>query len=283
MHHLHFLVYTLFNLSFDYLHYVSGDVPILFEFSIQALLHAPRQHGSLPDFMSSFPRVNKDTIRAMELAALLDEDRKVPEESRLTTILNPDLNPDISRSLSKPTDKLDIAIAYLRRVHFVTFYGGKRYRDEAHLLAIAPSLMCRCRPCNPTFEEIAIVNASGNATGVYGNESVRSDKVEMVDGGIEVGIEGGNNSESKKRKLEDEDDEGEEGGEDNEESGGKRPRSLSENEKGVSVSTPAIPPGEEGEASDEEIKVVTKPAVGFTQISDGRGRRGPKLTDRFVE
>ena len=39
-------------------------------------------------------------------------------------------SPMILDFLTKPTDKLDIAIAYLRRVHFVNFYGGRRYRDE---------------------------------------------------------------------------------------------------------------------------------------------------------
>jgi len=43
-------------------------------------------------------------------------------------------------ALKYPTDKLDISIAYLRRVHFVTFYGAKRYRDEAHMLSMAPSV-----------------------------------------------------------------------------------------------------------------------------------------------
>ena len=43
-------------------------------------------------------------------------------------------------ALKYPTDKLDISIGYLRRVHFVTFYGAKRYRDEAHMLSMAPSV-----------------------------------------------------------------------------------------------------------------------------------------------
>ena len=43
-------------------------------------------------------------------------------------------------ALKYPTDKLDISIGYLRRVHFVTFYGAKRYRDEAHMLSVAPSV-----------------------------------------------------------------------------------------------------------------------------------------------
>jgi len=45
-----------------------------------------------------------------------------------------------------------VALAYLRRVHFVMFYGGRRYRDEAHLLALAPSTLHRARPCVPTAQ-----------------------------------------------------------------------------------------------------------------------------------
>jgi hypothetical protein len=64
---------------------------------------------------------------------LLDEDRNVPEETKLATLLDPLITPLISNSLKKPTDKLDIAISYLRKVHFVSFYGGRRYRDEVYI------------------------------------------------------------------------------------------------------------------------------------------------------
>ena len=47
----------------------------------------------------------------------------------------------------------DIAIAYLRRVHFVAFYGGRRYRDEAHLLAMSPSLTYRAYTCTPLEDD----------------------------------------------------------------------------------------------------------------------------------
>ena len=38
--------------------------------------------------------------------ALLDDDRKVPEESRLASIVDSTLSPTITAALQKPTDKL---------------------------------------------------------------------------------------------------------------------------------------------------------------------------------
>ena len=66
-----------------------------------------------------------DTFNACQLADLLDTDKNVPEEIRLSTILK---NTKIHQSCELITDKLDIAIAYLRRVHFVTFYGGRLFQ-----------------------------------------------------------------------------------------------------------------------------------------------------------
>ena len=43
-------------------------------------------------------------------------------------------------------------------MHFVAFYGGRRYRDEAHLLAMAPSLTHRAYPCTPTQEELGEIS-----------------------------------------------------------------------------------------------------------------------------
>ena len=63
------------------------------------------------------------------------------------------LHPSVVEAITKPIEHLDVAIAYLRRVHFVSFYSGRRYRDESHLLAMAPSVMYRSRPFAPAPNE----------------------------------------------------------------------------------------------------------------------------------
>jgi hypothetical protein len=77
--------------------------------------------------------VYADIQRAVELARLLDEDRAIPLEHRLATTLH---HPSIVEAVTKPTEHLDVVCAYLRRVHFVNYYGGKRFRDEAHMLSM---------------------------------------------------------------------------------------------------------------------------------------------------
>lgn len=114
-------------------------------FVVQAFPHAPRQPPLLPEFLSSTGRVTFDTARALELASNLDFDRSVPEQTRLCTTLarlQQYFSEDRVLELLH-SDELDICIAYLRRVHFVVYYSGRKYRDEAHLLSQSPGVICR--------------------------------------------------------------------------------------------------------------------------------------------
>ena len=117
---------------------VSGVISPGINFKPQATVHSPRQTLEVPACMSHASRVAFDTVRALELAELLDEDKNVPSEQRLSSLLDSPCGTALG-----PTDKLDIAIAYLRRVHFVVYYGGRRFRDEAQLLTAAPAIVRR--------------------------------------------------------------------------------------------------------------------------------------------
>lgn len=136
------------------LNYLNIDIPMpistnldgitrtLLTFSIKAHMHNTLVILNKNQYASHYLRVQSDTVKALELATLLDEEKKVPEESRLTSILESEV---IVNALVKPTDRLDLAIAYLRRVHFVSFYGGRKYRDESHLLGFCPSVILRSK------------------------------------------------------------------------------------------------------------------------------------------
>lgn len=136
------------------LNYLNIDIPVpistnlegitrtLLTFSIKAHMHNNQVMLNKNQFASHYLRVQSDTVKALELATLLDDERKVPEESRLTSILESEV---IVNALVKPTDRLDLAIAYLRRVHFLSFYGGRKYRDESHLLGFCPSVIHRSK------------------------------------------------------------------------------------------------------------------------------------------
>jgi hypothetical protein len=113
-----------------------------FAFTVHARPHVPKLFFEKFESCSHHSRIEADAVRAAELAALLDEDRQVPEEARLAQILQEEA---VAAALVKPTDRLDVSIGYLRRVHLVNFYGAKRFRDEAHLLSMSPSVVHRMK------------------------------------------------------------------------------------------------------------------------------------------
>lgn len=123
----------------------SPEGEIVFEFTLNATIHRPRAGPVLPSFVSHQARIETDTAAALEIARLVDEERDIPADSRLEAILSVD--PEALKA--KPTSTLDLTIAYLRRVHFIAFYGGKRCRDEAHLLAVSSSVVHRTSPFLP--------------------------------------------------------------------------------------------------------------------------------------
>ena len=111
-------------------------------FHLQATVHSPRTLAPLPDFMSTPSRVTFDKTRAVALAALLDEERGVSDETNLAALLN-------VMAAGADSDVLDVAIAYLRRVHLFVYYSGKSFVNEAQMLVIAPSVVCRSLPPLP--------------------------------------------------------------------------------------------------------------------------------------
>lgn len=155
---------------------IKGEAPISFSFVATAAMHVPRAIytsaavlDGVQDYSNHYLRVQADTDRAIELSKLLDEDRSVPAESRLQTILELDV---VLQALDLPTDMLDVAIAYLRRVHFVNFYGGKRYRDESHLLTNAPFVIHRNKPYIPDPNVIPRQHSSAKSLTLPQSEAV---------------------------------------------------------------------------------------------------------------
>jgi hypothetical protein len=66
--------------------------------------------------VSSKTRISKDKEAAILMARALDVKHKIPRECRLDDLIEPLKNED--------EDLLDVAIAYLRRVHLFSFYNG---------------------------------------------------------------------------------------------------------------------------------------------------------------
>ena len=135
--------------------------------------------------VSSQERIAKDKEYAIQLAKAYDQRRNVPPECRLEALLEKafpspqDTNQDESSSVAQRTeDTLDVAIAYLRRVHLFSFYNGcavapnvgdvlsgHHATSTIHLrLANADEILKQAKdPLPPS--SIAITAASAPATG----------------------------------------------------------------------------------------------------------------------
>jgi hypothetical protein len=137
--------------------------------------------------------VESDKIQSKELAAALDEERNVPAETRLAAILS---STEVIAACERPTDLLDIAIAYLHRVHFVNFYEAYRYRDEGHMLLQSSRLYYRQAPYfvseTKALEAAPTIAPVLSASGTLG--ATASESAAVFD------------DEGRKRKREDDDD-----------------------------------------------------------------------------
>ena len=76
--------------------------------------------------LSSTQRIKDDQVAALNLAKAYDNRREIPAECRLESLL-PKAVPSVNAEESEPQaieDALDVTIAYLRRVHLLSFYNG---------------------------------------------------------------------------------------------------------------------------------------------------------------
>ena len=116
--------------------------------------------------MSNAARIEYDIERAKELAAILDEERGIPDEARLANYYDASKYPQLATAmviiiiylvyLSRiylwfclkvlPTDFLDFAVAYLRRIHYILYFSGRQCRDESQVLITASGIQFRSVP-----------------------------------------------------------------------------------------------------------------------------------------
>jgi len=81
--------------------------------------------------VSSATRIKSDKEAAISIARKLDVKQDIPREARLESILKKLFTSDAAdASASASEDMLDVAIAYLRRVHLFTFYNGCTAADN---------------------------------------------------------------------------------------------------------------------------------------------------------
>lgn len=109
-----------------------------YSFRLHPAQHSPKNLYLVSDVYSTSGRMQFDFERAFELAVLFDEEKSIPAEHNIKSVIELFTDPVLEIS-----QKLDLVILYLRRVHFFCYYLGKRFRDEAHLTAVAPNILFR--------------------------------------------------------------------------------------------------------------------------------------------
>jgi len=218
-----------------------GEPMALDAFSVETALYRPRPAHNLKAWYSSSRRVEKDLERAVELAEVLDLRYAVPAERTLSSLL---ALPEVMDACALPCDALDVSICYLRRVHFVALYAGKRYKDEADLLfELAPSHV-RTAPYFVDVEADATEGAAvqsakiktdstGNADAVLSGASDAADadagvgEEEGSDNGDEEG-DGETSARKRCRQTDDDNEEDVEGEDQQDNADGSKQASVSE-------------------------------------------------------
>ena len=138
-------------------------------FRVGAWQHQVKQRR-LDKSYSAAKRILHDIDRSSELAALLDDSKNIPEETRLGRLMSE----VFVEHVNQPSDLLDVTVAYLRRVHFVDYFSGMRFIDEGHLLS---------RMSNITIRSVPTSSFSGDSKGGISNRSgIRNSIVVTNDG-----------------------------------------------------------------------------------------------------
>jgi hypothetical protein len=105
--------------------------------------------------MGSPSRISFDVARAIELGVTFDEARNIPFEHGLASVL--ELVEDSQLCARSPSLRLDVVLAYLRRVHLISYYAAVRFRDEAHLLAIAADVIYRQTATDSGVSDVVVM------------------------------------------------------------------------------------------------------------------------------
>ena len=138
-------------------------------FHLMALPHVPRSvyfptpriEEEMKHHLNSFTRLKIDCQKAKRLCEVFDRAMGVPSSSSFSSLLSSSSIVDGIRDITEnewhkneawirrneegreTILHLDLAICYLRRVHFVSYYSGKGLESEGDMMGVCPSVVCR--------------------------------------------------------------------------------------------------------------------------------------------
>lgn len=120
------------------------DADSFVPFRLQVSQHRSRAPLKTPSYLSVESRVSHDYQQARKLAVALDKTIFVKEvdlnKFGIEALLE---NEDVVSTYSTEKQKLDVTIAYLRRVHHYIYYAGTQCIDMGDILHAHPALFCR--------------------------------------------------------------------------------------------------------------------------------------------
>jgi hypothetical protein len=78
------------------------------------------------------------STQSLALALALDKEKGLEEDGLQKLLDTPAIKAELGRR--NLSFRLDVVMSYLRRVHFVVYYGGDEFQDEGDLIFLAVRL-----------------------------------------------------------------------------------------------------------------------------------------------
>uniref|UniRef100_K3WBH7 C2H2-type domain-containing protein n=1 Tax=Globisporangium ultimum (strain ATCC 200006 / CBS 805.95 / DAOM BR144) TaxID=431595 RepID=K3WBH7_GLOUD len=150
------------------------DADIFAPFRLQVSQHRSRAPLKTPSYLSVPERLLFDYAQALQLASALDKCVFVKDADRkrygIEALLEHD---DVAPVYESEKQKLDVVVAYLRRVHHYIYYAGVQCIDMGDIMHAHPALFCRPEPTARDLEE----EKARQESSVAGDESVESKSI----------------------------------------------------------------------------------------------------------
>ncbi|GMF58618.1 unnamed protein product [Phytophthora fragariaefolia] len=124
-------------------------------FRLQVSPHRARAPLKTPSYLSVPERLTADFTQATALAKALDDRLFHGAEDKLARFGIEALlaSEEVAQNYSTDKQKLDVVVAYLRRVHHYIYYAGVQCLDMGDIMHAHPALFCRPPPSARDIEE----------------------------------------------------------------------------------------------------------------------------------
>lgn len=123
-------------------------------FRLQVSQHRPRAPLKTPSSLSVDERIAVDFKQALTLATLLDKALFLKAADLSSNGIEALLGKErVADKYASEKQKLDLVIAYLRRVHHYIYYAGVQCIDMGDIMHAHPALFCRPPPTAKDLEE----------------------------------------------------------------------------------------------------------------------------------